>query len=77
VDLVRDNIDVAIRFATLQMPAPSLARRRSNPLRSAAAEGEAVEAFVAWLRGEVPREFEVGRPRPARRHGPGVQSVRA
>jgi LysR family transcriptional regulator, glycine cleavage system transcriptional activator len=52
VDLVRDNIDIAIRFATLQMPvpspdkvfdylqfpvcAPSLARSRSNPLRSAA-----------------------------------------
>ena len=190
VDLVRDNIDIAIRFATLQMPvpspdkvfdylqfpvcAPSLARSRSNPLRSAAdlarhvlidfetvlygrawydweqwsnamrlknvrgsgwmrfshydqvieaarkgsgvaigkwphltddlregrlvaplgakgtavvggfyleiaaaAEREAVEAFVAWLRGEVPRELEVGRPRPARRHGPGVRSVRA
>jgi DNA-binding transcriptional LysR family regulator len=52
VDLERDNIDIAIRFATLQMPvpspdkifdylqfpvcAPSLARSRSNPLRAVA-----------------------------------------
>jgi DNA-binding transcriptional LysR family regulator len=52
VDLKRDHIDIAIRFATLQMPvpspdkvfdylqfpvcAPSLARSRKNPLRSVA-----------------------------------------